>query len=57
MKRTILGILALSGLLLTLLPSTLVFAGVISAPVNKILMAVGMLLWFTMAPFWIKRAK
>ncbi|MCB0555008.1 MAG: hypothetical protein KDD02_15770 [Phaeodactylibacter sp.] len=57
MKRTLLGIFALSGLILTLLPSMLVFADVISAQTNKVLMALGMLLWFTLAPFWIKRAR
>lgn len=57
MKRTALGICALAGLLLTLLPSILVFAAVISAQTNKILMAGGMLLWFALAPFWIKRAR
>lgn len=57
MKRILLGILAISGLALTLVPSMLVFAGVISGPTNKALMGVGMLLWFMMAPFWIRRAE
>jgi len=57
MKRILLGLLALSGLALTLIPSTLVFAGEISAQANKILMAAGMLLWFAVAPFWIRRAR
>ncbi|MCB0548980.1 MAG: hypothetical protein KDD19_15480 [Phaeodactylibacter sp.] len=57
MKRILVGILALSGLALTLIPSVLVFAGAISTQTNKVLMAAGMLLWFTMGPFWIRRAK
>ncbi len=57
MKRTLLGILAISGLALTLLPSVLVFTGALSGPANKVLMAVGMLLWFAAAPFWIGREK
>ncbi|MCO6487614.1 MAG: hypothetical protein J5I98_04305 [Phaeodactylibacter sp.] len=56
MKRIILGILAVSGLALTLIPSMLVFAGAISTPTNKAMMAAGTLLWFATAPFWIRRA-
>lgn len=55
MKKTLIGIIALSGLALTLIPSILVFTGALSAPTNKVLMAAGMLLWFTTAPFWIRR--
>lgn len=57
MKRTMLGLLAFIGLILTLIPSAFVFAGTISAQTNKTLMAIGMLLWFIVAPFWIKRAR
>ncbi|MCB0584648.1 MAG: hypothetical protein KDD06_04885 [Phaeodactylibacter sp.] len=57
MKRTLTGILAISGLALTLLPSMLVFSGAISTQTNKWLMGIGMVLWFTMAPFWIRRAR
>lgn len=57
MKRIILGLLALIGLILTLIPSLFVFAGTLSAQTNKTLMAIGMLLWFIVAPFWIKRAQ
>ncbi|MCB9274214.1 MAG: hypothetical protein H6564_09255 [Lewinellaceae bacterium] len=57
MKKTALGILALSGLALTLIPPVLVFTGSLSNQAQKTFMAIGMLLWFAIAPFWIKRAQ
>lgn len=57
MKRTMPGLLAFAGLILTLLPSVFVFTGTISLQTNKMLMGIGMLLWFVVAPFWIKRAQ
>ncbi|MCB0570491.1 MAG: hypothetical protein KDC66_12030 [Phaeodactylibacter sp.] len=57
MKKTALGILALSGLALTLIPAVLVFTGSLSNQAHKTFMAIGMLLWFAIAPFWIKRAQ
>ncbi len=56
MKRIISGILAFTGLALTLVPSVLLFYGAISMQANKVLMAAGMLLWFAAAPFRIRRA-
>jgi hypothetical protein len=51
--------LALSGsalaLAMTIVPSVLVFRGIISWPTHAILMAVGMILWFITAPFWMKK--
>ncbi len=55
MKRTLLGILAFAGLALTLIPSVFVFTGTLPIETNKMLMAAGMLLWFVVAPFWIRR--
>jgi len=40
---------------LTLVPSLLVFRGVISIQTHYTLMAAGMFLWFLTAPFWMKR--
>ena len=57
MKRTLLGLAALIGLILTLIPSVFVFTGTISAQTNKMLMGIGMLVWFVLAPFWMKRAR
>ena len=46
-------ILSLIGLGLTVIPSFLVFAGVISLYENKELMFAGTVLWFITAPLWI----
>ena len=55
MKKMILGILAISGLVLTLLPSILVFTGDISKSTHQQLMIIGFVLWFVTAPAVIKR--
>lgn len=57
MKRIILSILAGAGLILTLLPSVLTFAGSITFQMNKWLMMIGMILWFATASFLIKPKK
>lgn len=45
------------GLGLTIVPSFLVFQGTLSWDTHAVLMAVGALLWFGTAPFWMgKRA-
>ncbi len=51
--KPLLRILSYVGLLLTVIPSILVFAGSISLELHKQLMTVGMLLWFLTAPFWM----
>ena len=51
--KPFLRILSYIGLLLTVVPSVLVFAGSISLDLHKQLMAAGMLLWFLTAPFWM----
>lgn len=43
------------GLALTIVPSVLVFRGVIGMPANLAIMVLGMFCWFGAAPFWIKR--
>ncbi len=42
------------GLLLTIAPSCLVFAGLLTWQHHAQLMFAGMLLWFLTAPFWFK---
>ena len=42
------------GLVLTIVPSVLVFLQEISMDSHKQLMLVGMLLWFFTAPYWLK---
>ncbi len=48
--------ISLLGLLLTLIPSFLVFYKVIDRPTHFILMLIGTFLWFVSAPFWMKGA-
>jgi hypothetical protein len=52
--KKILIIISIIGLVLTVVPSVLVFIQEISMEVHKQFMIVGMLMWFTTAPFWIK---
>ncbi len=51
--RNLLIILSVLGLVLTVGPSFLVFSGKISLYMDKVLMFIGTVLWFTLAPFWI----
>lgn len=46
-------ILSMIGLGLTVIPSLLVFAGVLTLYENKELMFAGTVLWFITAPLWI----
>jgi uncharacterized membrane protein (Fun14 family) len=57
MKRNILIILAVSGLVLTLVPSMLAFSGIITIQNNKLLMLIGMILWFSTASVLMKSSK
>ncbi len=41
------------GLGLTVIPSVLVFSGTLSWDTHATLMAIGALLWFATAPFWL----
>lgn len=52
--RKILIIISFVGLVLTIVPSILVFERVIELEKNFILMFAGMFLWFATAPFWMK---
>ncbi|MDZ7690923.1 MAG: hypothetical protein U5K69_07260 [Balneolaceae bacterium] len=52
--KILLIIVSLAGLALTLVPSILVFMQDISLADHKFYMIIGMILWFTTAPFWIK---
>lgn len=55
--RRIWLITALAGLILTLGPSLLVFAGRLSWDAHAQLMAVGMVLWFVGASFGMRRKR
>jgi high-affinity Fe2+/Pb2+ permease len=54
MKSLLKGI-SLLGLLLTVVPSFLVFNGIIDINLHKTLMLIGTFLWFIPAPFWMNR--
>ena len=57
MSKTLLKIISFIGLLLTLIPSFLVFLNGIELETNKYLMLVGTLLWFGSSPFWMNKSK
>ena len=52
--KNILKIISLLGLVLTIVPSTLVFKQVIDLNLHYNLMIIGMVLWFGSAPLWMK---
>lgn len=51
--KALLKTLSYIGLALTLIPSFLVFLGLISFELNKILMIIGSICWFVTAPYWM----
>ena len=53
MRIILIGI-SIIGLILTIVPSVLVFTDHISMDFHKQLMVVGMILWFTTAAIWMK---
>ncbi len=52
--KLILKIISLTGLLLTVVPSFLVFYEVIDKQTHFNYMIAGVLLWFATAPFWMR---
>ncbi|MFT4856033.1 MAG: hypothetical protein ACI9UV_001259 [Algoriphagus sp.] len=46
---------SLIGLLLTMTPPILIFLGKIDLDTTKLLMTIGMVAWFSTAPFWINK--
>jgi hypothetical protein len=53
--RIIWWVIAFIGLGLTLIPSLLVFGGMLTVSSHKSLMVIGMLLWFVSASFLLKK--
>jgi len=53
--KILLSSLAFVGLLATVLPAILVCFGAIELGTHKTIMAIGMILWFVTAPFFMKR--
>lgn len=52
--KLILKIISVAGLLLTVVPSFMVFAGDLNLETHKTLAFIGTILWFLSAPFWMK---
>jgi len=52
--KVLLIIASVIGLLLTIVPSILVFTGHMSTASQKNAMTYGMLIWLATAPFWMK---
>lgn len=52
--KKILILISYIGLAFTFLPSVLVLKGVLTLQNHFWLMGIGMLLWFSTAPFWMK---
>ncbi len=53
--KTIMKIMAVTGLMLTIVPAILVFNGVLDWQTHATLMFVGMILWFASAPSVMKK--
>jgi len=53
--KSIMVLFSFIGLILTLIPSFLVFAEVITLENCKLLMLLGTAIWFVTAPRWIKK--
>lgn len=48
-------LLSVVGLLLTVIPSVLVMLGKLTWETHSHLMLAGMVMWFSTAPFWMKK--
>jgi len=57
MSKIISATLAIIALALTIIPSILVFNGVIELDLHKKCMGAGTVLWFVTAPIWYKKEK
>ena len=55
MSQSILKTVSWLGLILTLIPSIMVFSGVIEFPMHKTLMFIGTVLWFSTRPFIVEK--
>ena len=55
--KVILGLSAVAGLVMTIVPSILVFAGMLPWRTHTQFMFAGMVLWFLCAPFWMKHVR
>jgi hypothetical protein len=54
---TVLKTFSFLGLLLTIVPAILVFAGTLQIQQHYTLMFIGAIIWFASAPFWMLKKK
>ena len=54
-KISYIKIISFTGLILTLIPSILVYQGDIDLEMNKMLMLIGNFCWFLTAPYWMNK--
>ena len=52
--KGLLKIISFTALGLTIIPSMLVFKGVLELKTHFIIMGIGLVLWFATAPFWMR---
>lgn len=55
--KILLVLLSICSLLLTIVPSILVFNGMMTLDMNKTLMLIGTVGWFITAPYWMNKEK
>jgi len=53
--KNLLVVISILSLVITIVPSFLVFAGVMTLEMNKTLMLVGTIGWFVTAPSWMNK--
>lgn len=53
--KNLLVVISILSLVITIVPSFLVFAGVMTLEMNKTLMLVGTIGWFATAPSWMNK--
>jgi hypothetical protein len=53
--KNLLVIISILSLLMTIIPSFLVFAGLMTLDMNKTLMLIGTIGWFITAPSWMNK--
>lgn len=53
--KKLLVIISILSLLMTIIPSFLVFAGLMTLEMNKTLMLIGTIGWFITAPSWMNK--
>jgi hypothetical protein len=53
--KNLLVVISILSLFITIVPSFLVFAGVMTLEMNKTLMLIGTIAWFVTAPSWMNK--